>query len=142
MGAPFEHRNPLNGAIIEIMSAMSALNQEPDPLTDTGDPNATGLLSETDGWVRHAMVHLEVALRLARAAVDDACAIPWPIGPDGRLMTRERLISDLAADGFVVSDDATDPFLIGAYAQKIRMRGPRSDETAPARRNNANKETK
>jgi hypothetical protein len=64
MGAPStDHRDALQGALQELISAMSALNMEPEPI-----PGATGFLSETDAWAQHAMGHLvAVADLLIRA---------------------------------------------------------------------------
>jgi hypothetical protein len=60
MGAPStDHRDALEGALQELISAMSALNMEPDPI-----PGATGFLSDTDAWVRHAMEHLTAVAHL------------------------------------------------------------------------------
>ncbi len=58
----------LQNALCEIVSAESALNMEPDPLTDTGDPNSRGYLSEVDGWAKHAMEHLHAAFALVGKA--------------------------------------------------------------------------
>lgn len=61
---PMEHSDPINGAMCEVVSAMSALNMEPNPLTETGDPDSNGYLSEVDGWAKHAMEHLNAAAAL------------------------------------------------------------------------------
>jgi len=41
----------------EIISAQSALNMHPEPIPDHGSRD--GYLSETDGWAKHAMEHLQ-----------------------------------------------------------------------------------
>jgi hypothetical protein len=51
-----------HGAVLEIISAMSALNMEPLPLKDA-DPEAI-FLSDTDHWVNHSMDHLHRAVEL------------------------------------------------------------------------------
>jgi len=71
MGTPITGmEDPVHGAVIEIISAMSALNMEPRPLEDhelepeilerkkAGD---VVYLSQSDGWASHAMKHLETA---------------------------------------------------------------------------------
>lgn len=59
MSAPLFYGNPLQGALIECLSAMSALNMDPSPI-----PGAIGYLSETDAWAKHAMEHLQTAIAL------------------------------------------------------------------------------
>jgi hypothetical protein len=55
---------PLHGVIHEVISGMSALNMEPDPIAE---PTGT-YLSETDGYVKHAMEHFSAACQLAGEA--------------------------------------------------------------------------
>jgi len=56
--------DPLSGAANEIISAISALNMEPEPLEV---PKGV-FLSERDKWVEHAMAHLHAALKLLKRA--------------------------------------------------------------------------
>ncbi len=65
------YANPLNGALNELFSAMSALNMEPNPLPA---PEQTGsYLSETDGWAKHSMEHMrETYNQLNKAREADA----------------------------------------------------------------------
>ncbi len=65
------HPDPLHGAVSEIISAMSALNMEPNPLPIA---EQTGrYLSETDGWAKHAMEHLQEACnQLTKAQQENA----------------------------------------------------------------------
>ena len=54
MSEPFRnYEEPLRGAHSELVSAMSALNMNAEPI-----PGATGYLSETDHWAKHSMEHL------------------------------------------------------------------------------------
>jgi len=56
---PDSHDNPIQSAMNEIVSAISALNMEPDPL-----PVPEGkYLSEVDGWAKHAVEHLQAAIQ-------------------------------------------------------------------------------
>lgn len=64
MSEPLKWEIPLEGIAHEIISGMSALNMEPLPLeTPTGT-----YISDTDHWVRHAMVHFRAACQLASRA--------------------------------------------------------------------------
>lgn len=56
--------DPLQGAAHEIISAMSALNMEPEPL----EVPEGAYLSERDRWAKHAMEHLRAALELLQRA--------------------------------------------------------------------------
>ena len=65
MGEPFMHYDdPFNGIASEIISAMSALNMEPEPMQKP----VGKFLSESDKWVHHAMEHLKRAMDLHREA--------------------------------------------------------------------------
>ncbi len=56
--------DPVAAAALEVMSAMSALKMEPEPLEKPeGD-----YLSDRDYWVRHSMEHLCAAMKLLRRA--------------------------------------------------------------------------
>jgi len=55
---PVHKSHPVHGALLEIVSAMSALNMQPEAL-----PEPKGeYLSETDRWAEHAMEHLNRAI--------------------------------------------------------------------------------
>lgn len=60
------HKDPLHGAIMEISSAISALNMWPEPCEPDSDLDADsherGYLSQTDRWARHAVEHLRAAI--------------------------------------------------------------------------------
>lgn len=56
----YSKTNQLDHAIHELISARSALNMYPDPIP--GDPNR--YISESDGWVKHAMEHLDMVSRM------------------------------------------------------------------------------
>ncbi len=62
---PLTHyTNPLDGVVSELMSAMSALNMEPDPLPRDQWPDKEGgpvYLSERDAWAKHSMEHMHAA---------------------------------------------------------------------------------
>lgn len=60
--------DPVAGAIIELMSAESALNMHPSPIAE---PQGE-YLSDTDQWVAHAYQHIRAAIEL----VCRACDIP------------------------------------------------------------------
>ena len=66
MSSPFKHDPPtINGAITEIISGISALNMQPDPITNI--PNdSMGFLSETDAWVKHSIEHFRAAIQVLR----------------------------------------------------------------------------
>ncbi len=57
------HDDKLQGAISELVSAMSALNMDADPI-----PGATGYLADTDAWAKHAMEHLHAVFCLLNDA--------------------------------------------------------------------------
>jgi len=63
MSNPFEptKNENLKSAIqtigYEAVSAISALNMQPDPIENHG--SKSGYLSETDGWCQHAIKHLQ-----------------------------------------------------------------------------------
>ncbi len=65
------YTNPLNGALNELFSAMSALNMEPNPLP--AEKQTGHYLSETDGWAKHSMEHMrETYNQLNKAREADA----------------------------------------------------------------------
>lgn len=65
MGAPMTNwPDPLSGAAHEVLSAISALNMEPEPL----EPPEGAYLSERDKWAKHAMEHLHATMELLRRA--------------------------------------------------------------------------
>lgn len=57
------YQDKLSGAAHEILSAISALNMEPEPID--GVPAGT-YLSSSDKWAAHAMEHLHAAFDLIR----------------------------------------------------------------------------
>ncbi len=61
----------LAGATMEIISAMSSLNMDPLPIE-----GATGYLSETDHWAKHAMEHLHQANAFIADAMKDGFTAP------------------------------------------------------------------
>jgi len=78
MGDPVRTKDPkeaLQAALNEVVSAMSALNMEPEPLT-----TPTGVyLSERDVWAAHAMEHLRavVANLMVLEATGGVAAFKW-----------------------------------------------------------------
>lgn len=61
MSAPrTDYVDPIEGARIELISAMSALNMEPSPIEHPIGP----YLSDRDEWARHAYEHIIVAFGL------------------------------------------------------------------------------
>ena len=59
--------NPIQTAIHEMISAMSALNMEPDPIP-VPDDGQIHFLSERDKWAAHCMEHLHSAFQLLNQA--------------------------------------------------------------------------
>lgn len=56
-----DYPDPLNGAFSELISAMSSLNMEANPLPPSQLPDKQGgviYLSESDGWAKHSMEHM------------------------------------------------------------------------------------
>lgn len=68
------YENPVQGALNEIISAMSALNMPPEPIEE---PNKVTcdyrplFLSETDGMVQHAMEHMSAACEVLYKAYQE-----------------------------------------------------------------------
>ena len=72
MSKPFEisKDNPIRSAAGELISAMSALNMEPDPIKP--DHEDDYFLSQVDGWAKHSMEHMKqamVGIRLAEKKI-------------------------------------------------------------------------
>lgn len=66
MGKPFlDAENPIQGALCEVISAMSSLNMAPEPMEH--DPKHF-YLSQTDAMAAHAMEHLQAVCKLLRRA--------------------------------------------------------------------------
>lgn len=72
MSAPFDHyEDPLQGALNELVSAMSALNMKADPVNPppVREPNSRPVyLSESDNVAKHAMEHLHAVFDLINKA--------------------------------------------------------------------------
>lgn len=51
-------KNPIQGAILEIISGISALNMPPDPI----DPPEGDFLTERDRMVKHSLEHFNAAI--------------------------------------------------------------------------------
>lgn len=72
MSAPIiNHEDAIQGALSELVSAMSALNMEPDPLPIPADDRPYHYLSEVDGWAKHAMEHMHAVFELLTLAARD-----------------------------------------------------------------------
>ena len=69
----------IQSAMCEIVSSTSSLNMHPDPLTDTGDPNEQGYLSEVDGNARHSVEHNRAAFDLLRKAAQAQESLKWQV---------------------------------------------------------------
>jgi hypothetical protein len=66
MGKPFLNaENPIQGAMCEVISAMSSLNMAPEPMKH--DPKCF-YLSQTDARASHAMEHMQAVCELLRRA--------------------------------------------------------------------------
>jgi hypothetical protein len=60
---PISLQNPWYSFTTEMMSGMSALNMEPNPIPVDELDEYDRFLSETDKWVKHAVEHFEVAIQ-------------------------------------------------------------------------------
>lgn len=58
--------DPKQAAIVEIISAVSALTMDPEPMENI-NPEYDHFLRDTDVWVHHAVEHLQAALEVLRA---------------------------------------------------------------------------
>jgi hypothetical protein len=64
MSTPFvDCEDPIQGALNEVVSTISALNMEAEPI-----PGASGYLSQTDAMAKHAMEHLHAVFVLIQRA--------------------------------------------------------------------------
>lgn len=64
-----DYNDPLDGAISELISAMSALNMEPDPVVPADPPPGQPLfLVDVDAWAKHAETHMHAAVQAIRKA--------------------------------------------------------------------------
>lgn len=66
-----ECEDPIQGAMNELVSAMSALNMEADPVIPppVREPNSRPVyLSESDNWAKHAMEHMHAVFELLQRA--------------------------------------------------------------------------
>lgn len=71
-----KYEDPIQGALNELVSAMSALNMYPDPLPDElGRPAYVPVLeveprylSACDGWAKHSYEHLHAVFMLLNEA--------------------------------------------------------------------------
>jgi len=67
MSEPIQtYEDPLNGAINEIISAMSALHMYPSPNKgfDFSSYQQSIFLSEIDSWAAHSLEHMHMAIQL------------------------------------------------------------------------------
>lgn len=62
MSKPREHKDNIHGAILEIISGVSSLNMKPQPIEPP--EGSMGFLSESDGNAKHAIGHLEQAVKM------------------------------------------------------------------------------
>jgi hypothetical protein len=101
-----EHADKLNGAMNEIVSAMSALNMEPSPIPAVDDEMR--FLSESDAWAKHCMEHLEAAFKLLVEAVKERDARRVPV-LDFRESRDGKKIGDAVVSGDRMTANITDP---------------------------------
>jgi hypothetical protein len=59
-----EREDPMHGAVHEIISGISSLNMEPDPVTNPKGP----YISDLDKGVNHAIEHFDAAIALLQRA--------------------------------------------------------------------------
>lgn len=87
MSAPIEkYEDPIQGAFNELVSAMSALNMEPDPILP---PNLIEkgrehfgrpmFLTELDSWVKHSYEHLHAVFMQLNEADKERAALKTKI---------------------------------------------------------------
>ena len=74
MSKPFEidKDNPIRSVARELISAMSALNMEPDPIKP--DHEDDFYLSQVDAWAKHSMEHMKqamVGIRLTEKKINE-----------------------------------------------------------------------
>lgn len=62
MSTPFkiDKSNPIRSVAGELISAMSALNMEPDPIKPAYEDDI--FLSQVDAWAKHSMEHMRQAM--------------------------------------------------------------------------------
>lgn len=60
MSEPRTHTNPLEGARSELISGLSALHMEPQPLPEN-EQGDDGYLTDLDYWAQHAQKHFYMA---------------------------------------------------------------------------------
>ena len=71
-----KYEDPIQGALNELVSAMSALNMDPDPILQTPELIEKGkehfgrpmFLTELDNWVKHSYEHLHAVFMLLNQA--------------------------------------------------------------------------
>lgn len=68
--APDPKTSDLRSVSCEIISAMSSLNMDPEPIEKESLSEDAHYLSETDRWAKHAMAHLHAAMAHMKC-VDD-----------------------------------------------------------------------
>jgi hypothetical protein len=55
---------PSNDLAHEIISAMSSLNMEPEPIVPAPVQEGPVFLSQSDAWAKHSMEHLKQAMQI------------------------------------------------------------------------------
>lgn len=77
MGKPVKYdpesagSNPLQNAICEIISGLSSLNMEPDPIPEDKLTENDRYISQRDRWVKHSVPHFREAIQSIRFAIAD-----------------------------------------------------------------------
>jgi len=72
VSAPKEqYEAPLQGALNELVSAMSALNMPPEPLAVPPEARSPVFLTQCDGWVKHSYEHLHATFVL----INEGCQL-------------------------------------------------------------------
>lgn len=90
---PKTHTHPIEGALFELLDAISALNMCPAPIDPTEQvPDNPGYLSYTDRWAEHAVEHMRAAVECIRLE-------------QNRESASVRLLKKMLAEGAVAERD-------------------------------------
>lgn len=60
-----DYRDPVEGAMSELISAQSALNMEPEALEQPDGP----YISDLDKWAKHAYDHIAAAMEMLQGVL-------------------------------------------------------------------------
>ena len=72
---PFKSSKPLRGLAMEIISAESALNMNPEPIPLKDGEEEDRYLSQSDAWAKHSVEHLRKAFQCQQEVHDKLARI-------------------------------------------------------------------